>query len=826
MPVKRVAATVSSFCFLLLPCLAGPPARADATADSLAAPAADSVRTATPPRADSSRIVRVLPPVLVHTTTLDVMSSEARRRISAAALHELPVDRVADVLALEPGVVVDDGIVHVRGARPGELRVEMDGIALNEPFRGESFELPVVALDGLELIRGGREAEHGGGLAGTLIARPATAGERMRSQLLWETTGGGDTPDDRVGARFSAPVPGTGAGLVLGGEARLDDQSLPELRTTEHVNVLGVPVAWRARNQATALARVAPVKDPERVAVTAMVSRRLLRPFDPMFSLNGYVTPCIDPDCAYGPRFSPTPLDSSYARFDAADHYPQTDVRRATAIASTALTRGLDHFDAALGWNLERRLTSVGGVSDPNAITPAHEPVFGDPSSATSDPFHLYAGDTPYFRQTRAEWIEARAGWHREWRSGSGVGAGLGATHERVSFREVDDFGAGFDSVRAFRASAPGANGWVSARWVSEGLIANFGLHADWFSPGPQASQTPHSGGEPRDHLLLSPRFGLSFPLSVRDAFQAAYERLEQAPGREYLYDDRTLSRLRPAAISPRHPMGNPLLEPSAAISWEAVLRHRENALWSGTAGFFWRDIAGEVGARHFTLPNGQDALRYESIDVAHALGLELTVERDRPGKDRFAATYTWMQTSGSESFEDGVPFYPLRLPQPPPITEFPLAWDQAHRLTVQAFTVVRGVHAAWTTVIASGLPWTPARTRQPEGDLSLTHSRRLPMFTLSDLALKGRLPGRWSPASLGLDVRNVFDWRGQKRVSIDGYPNGTINTQFDDYTAHREATSTGGAAWWDDAFGWVRVSDPRLDVAPRMIRLVLEVEL
>ncbi len=676
MPVKRVAATVSSFAALLalLSSLPVPaPARADAAADSVrAASSAESLQPAAPgdsaaarpamPR-DSTRVVRTLPPVLVRALALDVMSSEARRSISAATLHALPVDRVADVLALEPGIVVDDGVVHVRGARPGELRVELDGIALNEPFRGEGFELPVVALDGLDLIRGGREAEHGGGLAGTLVARPATAGDRLRSRLLWETTGGGDTPDDRVGARLAGPILRSGLGLALGGEARLDDASLPDLRTPEHTRVLGVPVAWRARNQATALARIAPVKEPARLAVTALVSRRLLRPWNPMFTVNGWVSPCTDPDCVLGPRFSPTEIDSDqYTRFDAADHYPTTDVRRLATIVSSATQRGPDRFDAALGWNLERRLTSVGGAADPRAITPANAPFFGYPSVATSDPFHLYGGDTPYFRQTRAEWIEARAGWHRDWASGSALGAGLGATHERVSFHEVDDFEAGADSVRTFRASAPGGNAWISGRWVNPGLIATLGLRADWFSPGPEATHTPHDRA-PRDHLLLSPRFGLSFPLSARDAVQAAYERVQQAPGREFLYDSRS------GRVSPRHPLGNPLLEPSTAVSWEAVLRHRENARWSGTAGFFWRDLAGEVGARQFRLPDGTTVLRYESSDVAHALGLELTVAREDRDRSRIAATYTWMQAQGSESFEDGVPIHPLALPQPPPIT-------------------------------------------------------------------------------------------------------------------------------------------------------------
>jgi len=79
--------------------------------------------------------------------------------------------------------------------------------------------------------------------------------------------------------------------------------------------------------------------------------------------------------------------------------------------------------------------------------------------------------------------------------------------------------------------------------------------------------------------------------------------------------------------------------------------------------------------------------------------------------------------------------------------------------------------------------------------------------------------------ATVGLDVRNVFDTRAQRRVSVDGWPNKIINTQYDDYAAHRVDTGDGGAAFWDDAFGWVNVSDPRLGTPPRLVRLALEVE-
>jgi hypothetical protein len=83
--------------------------------------------------------------------------------------------------------------------------------------------------------------------------------------------------------------------------------------------------------------------------------------------------------------------------------------------------------------------------------------------------------------------------------------------------------------------------------------------------------------------------------------------------------------------------------------------------------------------------------------------------------------------------------------------------------------------------------------------------------------------------ATVGLEVRNVFDFRGPRRASIDGYPNPVINTAYDDYAAYRTQTGQAAAFWndldGDGSPGWMRVSDPRLDIAPRAVRLSLEAD-
>jgi outer membrane receptor protein involved in Fe transport len=353
-------------------------------------------------------------------------------------------------------------------------------------------------------------------------------------------------------------------------------------------------------------------------------------------------------------------------------------------------------------------------------------------------------------------------------------------------------------------------------------MILDAGVRAEWFTPGPDAKSMPN-GSLSRDSWAFSPRLGMVYPLSRSDAVQFSYVRISQPPGRDYLYDSR-FSR-----VDPRSPQGNPGLSPAIAISYELALKHRTNELWSGRGSLFYRDLFRQVSAR--SVPGarfGQSTLRYASDDAGRATGLELSVTRERAGSSAVSLTYTWMQAEGSESFEDGIPFYPLTLPQPPPIAENPLAWDQRHRLTFTALWSGSRWDLAWSSVLGSGLPWTPAERRQPAADLSMVHSRRLDWATLSDLTARKRLFSSRSPISVGLEVRNVFDFRGPRIVSIDGSPNPVINTAFDDYAAYRTETGRGGGAYWNDrdgdgSPGWVPVGDPRLDLAPRRIRLSVE---
>src|SRR5688500_9649085 len=85
-----------------------------APGDSLAA--VDTLAAADSLARPSSRVVRRLEEVVVRASPLhDPLSSQSVQLVTRETLHELPVDRLADAVALKAGVVARGEDLHVRG---------------------------------------------------------------------------------------------------------------------------------------------------------------------------------------------------------------------------------------------------------------------------------------------------------------------------------------------------------------------------------------------------------------------------------------------------------------------------------------------------------------------------------------------------------------------------------------------------------------------------------------------------------------------------------------------------------------------------------------
>ncbi len=97
--------------------------------DAYVAPAAEEVRVT------ASRMI-------------DTRSSTSKQTVTGESLRDLPVENLRDAISLKAGIVATGGDLHVRGGRSGELKKEIDGIAVS----GSVTQPPVVPTTGGERL--------------------------------------------------------------------------------------------------------------------------------------------------------------------------------------------------------------------------------------------------------------------------------------------------------------------------------------------------------------------------------------------------------------------------------------------------------------------------------------------------------------------------------------------------------------------------------------------------------------------------------------------------------------------------------------------------
>lgn len=197
---------------------------------------------------------------------LDATGSAAT--ITGEAIQALPVTDIRGALSLQPGFLDlsldnEDAVsyvdsrrgftpVRIRGGRTGETATLVDGIPVaNIVFGGPAFDVPSMAVEQLNLVKGGFEAQYGNALSGVINTATREGSETLHGSMRYSTSrlpgAMGSRQDelrglDIVEAFVSGPVPGTDRKLryVLAGQfsnqadrvLEYDDHVFDPIRTT------------------------------------------------------------------------------------------------------------------------------------------------------------------------------------------------------------------------------------------------------------------------------------------------------------------------------------------------------------------------------------------------------------------------------------------------------------------------------------------------------------------------------------------------------------------------------------------------------------------
>ncbi len=105
--------------------------------------------------------------------------TQTTRIIEADEIASMPRDTVNGILQTQAGVAVlnSSGSLHIRGGRSMEIKYLIDGIPVNDPIgRGLGLQISTNALEQMEVITGGFNAEHGDAQSGiiNLITKAGT----------------------------------------------------------------------------------------------------------------------------------------------------------------------------------------------------------------------------------------------------------------------------------------------------------------------------------------------------------------------------------------------------------------------------------------------------------------------------------------------------------------------------------------------------------------------------------------------------------------------------------------------------------------------------
>ncbi len=323
------------------------------------------------------------------------------------------------------------------------------------------------------------------------------------------------------------------------------------------------------------------------------------------------------------------------------------------------------------------------------------------------------------------------------------------------------------------------ANPWQAAFYMQdkmewEGMIVNAGLRFDFWYLGSSYKILQDTGKfATRDfnkgdtfQMMISPRLGVSHPITERDVLRFAYNYQNQLPQMQYVFTSKTPqdANISDVAIT----VGNPTLEPQITVTYEVGLSHQISDDYVLDMTAYYKNLYNYVSTMR-ERKEGEESVawyRFISEDYGSARGLDIQLEKILSNFNTWSIAYSlaWAQGNNSSTVIQD---------ENTSLREFPLDWDVRHNASLNyTFRIGRGeeffvpftnfilplddfsANINWSLV--SGAPYTP---QSIEGNSWLdTNSKRMGYTHQANARItKGiRIPGG-SSIRVYLDVENLF---------------------------------------------------------------------
>lgn len=194
------------------------------------------------------------------------------------------------------------------------------------------------------------------------------------------------------------------------------------------------------------------------------------------------------------------------------------------------------------------------------------------------------------------------------------------------------------------------------------GLIVNAGIRLDSYNLGdvvysddaldPLSAPVDEETGEIKNpvnwsdnvgaKVYISPRLGISHPITDRDVLHFSYNHFLQRPDWRYFFENIGYS-----TEGAYEEIGNPELEPQRTVSYEVGFTHQFTANMKVDITGYYKDIFGWVQQSQINNLAGTRFWIYENADWGAVKGFEVAVDKRMSNNFSADINYTYMVTSG-----------------------------------------------------------------------------------------------------------------------------------------------------------------------------------
>ena len=119
----------------------------------------------------------------------DIEETSSKRNINQEDIQAAAVKNVQSIVALQSGVVMADNEIHIRGGRTHENAYLVDGISVQDPLAGTGFglQLSPASIQEVEVITGGYNAEYGQATSGIVNITTREGAEKYSGSIGYKT---------------------------------------------------------------------------------------------------------------------------------------------------------------------------------------------------------------------------------------------------------------------------------------------------------------------------------------------------------------------------------------------------------------------------------------------------------------------------------------------------------------------------------------------------------------------------------------------------------------------------------------------------------------